>query len=132
MGFLSVNLLGLSLIGIINMVNPSMGSAAEEKVASHEKVMEPTKALMNDIANRMNNILDGILAGSFKYVVQEAGNIVDQSYKIAKTFFPIEAKENEWFKRAKIDPNDSEKITKLREEFDSYVKGIASSAIEIQ
>ncbi|MCF6155005.1 MAG: hypothetical protein E3K36_07080 [Candidatus Brocadia sp.] len=130
--FLIASLFGVSMVGLMNTICTSSAIATEEKVLSHEKVTEPTKVLMNDIANRMDNILDGILAGSFKYVAQEAGAIVDQSYMISKTFFPAEARENLWFKRAKIDPNDKERITKLREEFDVYLKGIASSALEIQ
>ena len=130
--FLSVGLMGLSLAGLISVVNPTNVILAEEKVVIHEHVDEPTQVLMNEIAKRVNNILDGILAGSFKYVAQEAGAIVDQSYKVNATFFPVDPKENKWFKRAKIDPNDSEKITKLKEEFDVYLKGIASSALEVQ
>ncbi len=131
-GFSNAGLLGLSLVGLISIINPTMGVSAEEKVVAHEGVIQPTRALMNDIAKRMNNILDGILAGSLKYVAQEAGAIVDQSYKINETFFPVDPKENKWFKRAKIDPNDSEKITRLKEKFDVYLKGIVSSALEVQ
>ena len=130
--FLSVGLMGLSLLGLTNIVNPYPVIATEEKGIAHEEVIEPTQVLMNDIAKRMNNILDGILAGNFKYVAQESGSIVDQSYKINSTFFPADPKENKWLKKAKVDPNDSEKITKLKEEFDAYLKGIASSALEIQ
>ena len=129
---LSVSLMGFGLAGLVSVVNSTKVVLAEEKVVTHEHVDEPTQVLMNEIAKRVNNILDGILAGSFKYVAQEAGAIVDQSYKINATFFPIDPKENKWFKRAKIDPNDSEKITKLKEEFDVYLKGIASSALEVQ
>ncbi len=131
-GFFRIGLLGLGLVGCMYIARPSTSIAAEEKVASHEGVMEPTKVLMNDIANRVNNILDGILGGNFKYVAQEAGAIVDQGYKISATFFTAEPKENEWFKRAKIDPKDAEKIDKLKEEFDGYVKEIATSALEVK
>ena len=130
--FLSVSLMGLSLVGLTTLINPAKVILAEEKVVTHERVDEPTQVLMNEIAKRVNNILDGILAGSFKYVAQEAGAIVDQSYKVSAAFFPVDPKENKWFKRAKIDPNDSEKITRLKEEFDVYLKGIASSALEVQ
>ena len=124
--------MGLGLVGLIGVVNPTNAILAEEKVVLHEHVDEPTQVLMNGIAARVNNILDGILSGTFKYVAQEAGAIVDQSYKVDATFFPVDPKENKWFKRAKIDPNDSEKITRLKEEFDVYLKGIASSALEVQ
>ncbi|MDO8142294.1 MAG: cytochrome c [Candidatus Brocadiales bacterium] len=130
--FLSVGLMGLSLVGLISVVNPTNVILAEEKVVTHEHVDEPTQVLMNEIAKRVNNILDGILAGSFKYVAQEAGAVVDHSYKINATFFPVDPKENKWFKRAKIDPNDSEKITRLKEEFNGYLKGIATSALAVQ
>lgn len=129
---LSVSLMGLSLAGLISVVNPTNIILADEKGVTHEHVDEPTQVLMNGIAKRVNNILDGILAGSFKYVAQEAGAIVDQSYKVSAVFFPVDPKENKWFKRAKIDPNDSEKITRLKEEFDGYLKGIALSALEVQ
>ena len=129
---LSVSFMGLSLVGLINVVNPIKVILAEEKIVTHEHVDEPTQVLMDEIAKRVSNILDGILAGSFKYVAQEAGAVVDQSYKISATFFPVDPKENKWFKRAKVDPNDSDKITKLKEEFDVYLKGIASSALEVQ
>ena len=130
--FLSVSLMGLSLAGLLSVVNPTKVVLAEEKGVTHEHVAEPTQVLMDEIAKRVSNILDGILAGSFKYVAQEAGAIVDQSYKINATFFPSDPKENKWLKRAKIDPNDSEKITRLKEEFGVYLKGIASSALEVQ
>ena len=129
---LSVGLMGLSLAGLISVVTPAKVVLAEEKIVTHEHVDEPTQVLMNEIAKRVNNILGGILAGSFKYVAQEAGAIVDQSYKVNAAFFPVDPKENKWFKRAKIDPTDSEKITRLKEEFDVYLKGIASSALEVQ
>lgn len=133
-GFFRTSLLSLGLVGIMYLTNSSISVASgdEEKVASHEKVMEPTRALMNSIADRMNNILEGILGGNFKYVAQEAGAIVDQSYQIINTFFTSEPKANEWFKRAQIDPQDSKKIDKLKEEFDVYVKEIVSSALKVQ
>lgn len=127
-----VGVIGLGLAGLVSVVAPGNAVLAEEKGVSHERVVEPTQVLMDEIAKRVNNILDGILAGSFKYVAQEAGAVVDQSYKINATFFPVDPKENKWFKRAKIDPNDSEKIARLKEEFNVYLKGIAASALEVQ
>ncbi len=132
MGFLIAGFVGVGLTGLVCAVNPGKVVLAEEKGVVHEHVTEPTQVLMDEIAKRVNNILDGILAGSFKYVAQEAGAIVDQSYKVNATFFPADPKENKWFKRAKIDPNDSEKITRLKEEFNGYLKGIASAALEVQ
>jgi len=129
---LIASLFGIGMVGLTNNMYTCTAIAAEEKIVAHEGVIEPTKVLMDEIAKRMSNIFEGTLASSFKYVSQEAGAIVDQSYKINETFFPIEAKENKWFKRAKIDPNDTEKITKLKEEFNVYLKGIAASALEIQ
>lgn len=125
-------LFGMGTMVLTNNVNSCMAAEPKEEVISHEKVSDPTKELMNFIAKRMCNILDGSLIGNFKYIAQEAGAIVDESYKIDKTFFPVDPKENKWFKRAKIDPNDSEKITKLKEEFNVYLKGITSSALQIQ
>ncbi|MEP9412596.1 MAG: cytochrome c [Candidatus Brocadia sp.] len=130
--FFIAGLLSISLAGLTDNFSPCTVVAAEEGTVPHEGVAEPTRILMNDIARRMDNIFNGILAGSFKYVEQEAGAIVDHSYMINNTFFPVDPKENKWFKRAKIDPNDSEKITKLKEEFNVYLKGIASSAMEIK
>src|SRR3990167_8738824 len=128
---LSVSLMGLSLVGLISVVNPTKVVLAEEKVVTHEHVDEPTQVLMNEIAKRVNNILDGILAGSFKYVAQEAGAIVDQSYKVNATFFPVDPKENKWFKRAKIDPNDSEKIANNQQEtFKSFTNMIEKTCFE--
>lgn len=125
-------LLCMGLAGLATFVGHSPVCAAEGVAGSHERVMEPTKELMGKAAKHLSNILDGILSGNFKYVAQEAGAIVDQSYKINEAFFPVDPKENRWFQRAKIDPKDSERIEKLKEEFSSYVKGLASSALEIQ
>jgi len=130
--FLMLSLFGIGVAGFIINGNTCTVIAAEEKVVPHEGVIEPTKMLMDEIAKRMSNILEGIIGGSFKYVGQEAGAVVDQSYKINQTFFPIEAKENPWFKRAKIDPGDKEKIEKLKEEFNGYLKEITAAALEIQ
>lgn len=130
--FFIAGLLGMSMAGLPYNFSTCTATAAEEKVVSHESVVLPTRVLMHEIAKRISNILEGTLAGSFKYVSQEAGAIVDESYKINEAFFPVDPKENKWFKRAKIDPNDSERIAKLKEEFNVYLKAIASSALEIQ
>ena len=130
--FFVASLFGISMAGFAYNSYTCTAIAAEEKVVSHEGVMLPTRMLMHEIAKRMSNILEGTLASSFKYVAQEAGAIVDESYKINEVFFPVDPKENKWFKRAKIDPNDSEKITKLKEGFNVYLKDITSSALEIQ
>ena len=125
-------LLCFGMVGFATYVGYSPACTAAEVAGSHEGVMEPTKELMGKAAKHLNNILDGILSGNFKYVAQEAGAIVDQSYKINEAFFPVDPKENRWFQRAKINPKDSERIEKLKEEFSFYIKGLASSALEIQ
>jgi cytochrome c556 len=130
--FLKNGIFGLCFIGLVSSTHYSVVHAAEEWIPAHEKVMEPTKVLMNEIAGHINNMLNGLLTGNYKSIVQEAGAIVNKSYKVNEVFFPTDPKENEWFKRAKIDPNDSEKITKLKEEFTVYLKEIASSALEVQ
>lgn len=130
--FLIAGLLGISMAGLTYNFSLGTAIAAEEKAISHEGVILPTRMLMHEIAKRMSNILEGTLASSFKYVAQEAGAIVDESYKINEVFFPVDPKENKWFQRAKIDPNDSAKITKLKEGFNVYLKDITSSALEIQ
>lgn len=130
--FLITGLFGIGMVGLTQSMDVRTVIAAEEKVVSHEGVMLPTRMLMHEIARRMSNILEGTLASSFKYVAQEAGAIVDESYKINEVFFTVDPKENKWFKQAKIDPNDSDKITKLKEGFNVYLKNITSSALEIQ
>jgi len=125
-------LCGVSSAGLLNVIGSSLVIAGEKEVVVHTEVSEPTKALMNDIARRIDNILGGILAGNFKYVAQEAGAIVDKSYKINDTFFRKDPKENEWFKRVRIDPGDDETITKIKEKFDVYLKRIVESALEVQ
>ena len=122
----------IGFAGLTNSVYTRTVSAAEEAVVSHEGVVLPTRMLMSSIARRVSNILEGTLAGSLKYVAQEAGAIVDESYRINEVFFPIDPKDNKWFQRAKIDPNDSEKITKLKEGFNVYLKNITASSLEIQ
>ncbi|MGQ3684645.1 MAG: hypothetical protein ACUBOA_06515 [Candidatus Loosdrechtia sp.] len=130
--FFKNSILGLCFMGLAGSIHYSAVRAAEEWVPMHEKVMEPTKILMNEIAGHINNMLNGLLTGNFKSIVQEAGAVVNESYKVNEVFFPMDPKENEWFKRAKIDPNDSEKITRLKEEFTVYLKEITSSALEVQ
>ncbi len=130
--FLITGLFGIGMVGLTQSMDVRTVIAAEEKVVSHEGVMLPTRMLMHEIERRMSNILEGTLEGSFKYVAQEAGAIVDESYKINEVFFPVDPKENKWFERAKIDPNDSDKITKLKEGFNVYLKDIISSALEIK
>lgn len=129
---MSIGLLGVGLIGLMSIGTPSQVRAEDQKAIGHEGVEEPTRALMDAMSKRMTNMLEGILAGNLKYVSQEAGTVVDQSYTINKTFFPLDPKDNKWFKKAKIDPSDGERITKLKESFDVYQREIASSALEIQ
>lgn len=129
---LIAGLCSVAFVGLSNSVHMPVVRAAEEAVIPHEGVVLPTRMLMSSIARRVSNILEGTLAGSLKYVAQEAGAIVDESYKINEVFFPVDPKDNKWFQRAKIDPNDSEKITKLKEGFNVYLKNITASALEIQ
>lgn len=131
-GILKSGVLGLCLIWFATIGNPVAVPASEENFSGHEKVSEPTKALMNTMSNHVDNILHGLLTGNFKYVGQEASAMVNESYKINETFFPAYPKENSWFKRAKVNPDDTERIIKLKDEFDLYLKEITSSALEVQ
>ncbi|MBE7446028.1 MAG: hypothetical protein HS132_12565 [Planctomycetia bacterium] len=90
--FLIAGLFGIGMVGLTQSMNVRTVIADEETAVSHEGVMLPTRTLMHEIAKRMSNILEGTLAGSFKYVSQEAGAIVDESYKINEVFFSVDPK----------------------------------------
>lgn len=132
MKILIIGLSVLAVTGVINISKPPLIRAADEKVTEHTDVIEPTKVLMREIELRLGNMLNGILAGNLKYVANEAGSLVDQSYKINEIFFPFDPRQNKWFKRAGINPEDSEKITNLKEEFDVYKNGIIYNALKVR
>ena len=94
---------------VIHISKPPLVRATDEKVTEHTGVIEPAKVLMREIELRLGNMLNGILSGNLKYVANEAGSLVDQSYKINEVFFPLDPRQNKWFKRAGINPEDSEK-----------------------
>ena len=77
---------------VINVPLTSNVIMAQGKAMEHEEVIEPTKELMKEIENRLNNILSGILENNLKYVANEAGAIVDNSYKINQIFFDFNRK----------------------------------------
>lgn len=132
MKFLIIGLSVVTVTGAINISQPSLILASDGKAMEHADVIEPTKVLMREIEQRLGNMLNGILAGNLKYVASEAGSLVDQSYKINETFFPLDPGQNKWFKRAGINPEDSEKITNLKEEFDVYKNGIIFKALKVR
>ncbi len=132
MKFLIISLSVLVVTGVTNISQPHLIRAADEKVTEHTDVIEPTKVLMKEIEQRLGNMLNGILAGNLKYVANEAGSLVDQSYQINETFFPLDPRQNKWFKRAGIKSDDSEKITNLKEEFDVYKNGIIYNALRVR
>ncbi|MCF6147583.1 MAG: hypothetical protein E3K37_02885 [Candidatus Kuenenia sp.] len=114
-------------VSVISKVTEAGGKAAE-----HEEVIEPTKKLMREIEDRLNNMLTGILENNLKYVANEAGAVVDQSYRINQLFFDFNMEGNTWFTRAGIDPDDAAKVTKLKEEFTMYQSGIAEKALNVR
>lgn len=132
MRFLIIGLSVLAVTGVIHISKPPLVRATDEKVTEHTGVIEPAKVLMREIELRLGNMLNGILSGNLKYVANEAGSLVDQSYKINEVFFPLDPRQNKWFKRAGINPEDSEKITNLKEEFDVYKNGIIYNALRVR
>lgn len=133
----SMGLLGLAgFVGSANMVFISPVIAAEERATvahEHEKITLPTKRLMIEIEKRMYNMLEGILVGNFKYVKQEASAVSMESKKILENFFPRNPDIDHWYMRSKdLDPKNIEAITKLKEEFSSYMRRIDSGVQEIQ
>ena len=117
---------------VVNVPVTSKVIMAQGKAMEHEEVIEPTKELMKEIEKRLNNMLSGILENNLKYVANEAGAIVDKSYKINQVFFDFNRKENAWFKRAGIEPNDTEEIAKRKEEFTLYQSGIVYKALNVR
>ncbi|MDR4508912.1 MAG: cytochrome c [Candidatus Brocadiaceae bacterium] len=122
----------LSLIGIGSFFCLHKAAIAREMVTEHDDVAEPTQALMGEIEQRLGNMLGGILSGNLKYVANEAGFLMDRSYTINEIFFPSDPKTNEWFKRAGIDPEDSQKIIALKENFDMFRSGILYKASKVR
>ena len=132
MKYVVFGVLALIMLGIGTSVFPCKAMGSSGKAAEHEGVIEPTQELMRDIEKRLTNMLSGILENNLKYVANEAGAVVDQSYKISELFFPFDPKKNEWFERAGIDPKDAGKITKLREEFALFQSGIVYKALNVR
>lgn len=122
----------LAVSVVVNVPRNPNVIMAQGKAMEHEEVIEPTKELMKEIENRLNNILSGILENNLKYVANEAGAIVDNSYKINQIFFDFNRKGNTWFKRAGIDPADTEEIAKRKEEFTLYQSGIVYKALNVR
>ncbi|MBM4055470.1 MAG: hypothetical protein FJ264_12580 [Planctomycetes bacterium] len=122
------------LIGnfVLNVPVTSKVIAEEGKAMEHEGVIAPTKELMREVENRLSNMLTGILENNLKYVANEAGAVVDQSYKINQIFFDFNMKENRWFERAGIDPGNANEISKLKEDFSFYQKEIVDKALKMR
>ncbi|WP_347273453.1 hypothetical protein [Candidatus Kuenenia sp.] len=132
MKYVVFGVLALIMVGMGDGIFPCKAMGSGGKAAEHEGVIEPTQELMKDIEKRLTNMLSGILENNLKYVANEAGAVVEQSYKISEVFFPFDPKKNEWFKRAGIDPEDAGKITKLREEFVLFQSGIVYKALNVR
>lgn len=139
--FLSMGLLGLAgLVGSTNVVRCSTAFAGEGQIithahegGTHEDVKLPTKRLMIEIEKRVYNMLEGILVGNFNYVKQEAAAVAEKASQINENFFPRNPDIDHWYKRSKdLDPKNIEAITKLKEEFNVYLKRIDSSVQEIK
>ncbi|MEP9412595.1 MAG: cytochrome c [Candidatus Brocadia sp.] len=134
---LGMGLLGLAgFAGSLNLVSTSQVLASEGRAIiahEHEKVTLPTKRLMIEIEKRMYNMLEGILIGNFNYVKQEASAVSAESKKILENFFPRNPDIDHWYMRSKdLDPKNIEAITKLKEEFSSYMRRIDTGVQEIQ
>ncbi|MGQ3685511.1 MAG: cytochrome c [Candidatus Loosdrechtia sp.] len=132
----SMGLLGLTgLVGTVNLISTSPVFAFEERaIISHEhgKVTLPTKKLMIEIERRMYSILEGIFVGDFIHVKQEANAVAAEAKRIEENFFPRNPRQDHWYLRSKdLDPENIEAITKLKEEFNSYIRRIESGVQEI-
>lgn len=124
------------VVGAANMICTSTVLAAEERAVAaheHEKVTLPTKRLMIEMEKRTYNILEGILIGNYKCVSNEANAIMVEANKINENFFPRNPEIDAWYKRSKdLDPKNIEAITKLKEEFNVYMRRIEEAVKEIQ
>lgn len=139
--FLSMVISGaVGFAGSINAVHSSKVFAGEgqpithaHEGGAHEDVKLPTKRLMIEIEKRVYNMLEGILVGNFPYVKQEAAAVAAKAGEINENFFPRNPEVDAWYRRSKdLDPKNVEAITKLKEEFNTYMKRIDSSVKEIQ
>lgn len=122
--------------GVASTVYTTTVLAAEERAVAahdHEKVKLPTKRLMVEMEKRTYNILEGILIGNYKQVSNEANAILSEANKINENFFPRNPEIDAWYRRSQdLDPKNIEAITKLKEEFNGYVKRIDAAVKEIQ
>ncbi|GAN33531.1 MAG: hypothetical protein DYG83_09655 [Candidatus Brocadia sp. AMX2] len=140
---LSLNIVLSGLVGLagaVGAVYPTKVFAGEgqpiahaHEGGTHEDIKLPTKRLMIEIEKRMYNMLEGILVGNFPYVKQEAAAVAAKAGEINENFFPKNPAIDHWYMRSKdLDPKNIEAITKLKEEFNTYMKRIDSSVKEIQ
>ena len=139
--FLSIIISGtVGFVGSINAVYSTKVFAGEGQIithahegGAHEDVKLPTKRLMIEIEKRVYNMLEGILVGNFPYVKQEAAAVKAKASEINENFFPRNPEIDAWYKRSKdLDPKNIEAITKLKEEFNVYMKRIDAGVQEIQ
>lgn len=138
---LSIVLSGIvGLVGSISTVYSTKVFAGEgqpithaHEGGAHEDIKLPTKRLMIEIEKRVYNMLEGILVGNFPYVKQEAAAVAAKAGEINENFFPKNPAIDHWYMRSQdLDPKNIEAITKLKEEFNTYMKRIDSSVKEIQ
>jgi cytochrome c556 len=130
----------LGLVGSVSTVYSSTVFAGEgqpithaHEGGTHEDIKLPTKRLMIEIEKRVSNMLEGILVGNFKYVKQEAAAVAAKASEINENFFPKNPAIDHWYMRSKdLDPKNIEAITKLKEEFNVYMKRIDAGVQEIQ
>lgn len=124
----------LGLIGFVESVNigyPIKVFAGEKQKIENEVI--PTEVLMKGLAARAQNLFEGIMAGDFKVIQQEAVGIQEESRKIEEYFFPVHPAIDAWLRRSKaLDPAIPEAVEKLKSHFGIYIRRLVRSADEIQ
>jgi hypothetical protein len=111
------------------MVNSWNCSRAFGEELHHIEKATPTRSLMRLISTHTSKILDAILAGDFRGVMEESSAVAANSQSIIKIFFPEDGQPGDWY--IPEGNNPEEEIKEMKAEFEKYLKIVIDSAENI-
>jgi len=91
----------------------------------------PTSSLMRIINSHTSKILEAIMLGDFNTVIKKSNEVAKAGNAIMRMFFPDGKKLDQWFTEVGKDPDDSEAVKSMKEEFERYSKAVIETSRHI-
>jgi cytochrome c556 len=88
----------------------------------------PTSSLMRIINSHTAKMLEAIMVGDFNTVIKKSNDISKAGNAIMRMFFPEGKKVDQWFTEVGKDPDDTEAVKSMKDDFEKYSNAVIEAS----